>query len=180
MAHRRTLADAPRGASVDKLAWIKELILAEQQMEDAGIVDMTAGFDPDKQMDEASLDFMADLKLAFIEAASAFNQLKTSSLGQIRIYGISKTKADFMLFRNGYKLIFSLQRPGLIVVSYSAAVANYIPGQGAEASAHQGQDHFVAHWGAFGQLKWNYNDQPIELDYLVRYYISRFVRDSTK
>lgn len=164
--------------AVDKLSWIKELVAAEQQMEDAGVVDMTAGFDPERQLEEATIDFLNDLKLAFVEASSAFNQLKGSTLGHIRIYGISKTKADFMLFRNGYKLIFAMRQPGAISISYSAAVTGFVPGQArAEDGAH---DYLRADWGAFGQLNWTYNDRPIELDYLTRYYMSRFVRDSAK
>lgn len=168
----------PKGWSVDKLSWIKELVAAEQQMEDAGIVDMTAGYDPDRQLEEATLDFLNDLKLAFVEAASAFNQLKGSSLGHIRIYGISKTKSDFMLFRNGYKLIFSMRHAGIVSVSYSAAVTGFVPGQ---AKIDDGaQDILKADWGAFGQLNWTFEERPIQLDYLIRYYMSRFVRDSAK
>lgn len=163
---------------MDKLRWIKELVTAEQQMEDAGMVDMTAGFDPGRQLEDATVDFLNDLKLAFVEAASAFNQLKGSSLGHIRIYGISKTKADFMLFRNGAKLIFSMRHAGLITISYNAAVAGYVPG--AARSDEAAQDVLKAEWGAFGQLNWTYNERPIQLDYLIRYYMSRFVRDSAK
>lgn len=163
---------------MDKLRWIKELVTAEQQMEDAGMVDMTAGFDPGRQLEDATVDFLNDLKLSFVEAASAFNQLKGSTLGHIRIYGISKTKADFMLFRNGAKLIFSMRHPGIITVSYSAAVAGYVPGV---TRVDEGaQDVLKAEWGAFGQLNWTYNDRGIQLDYLIRYYMSRFVRDSAK
>jgi hypothetical protein len=164
---------------VDKLSWIKELVAAEQQMEDAGIVDMAPGFDHDRQLDDATIDFLNDLKIGFIEASSAFNQLKGSSVGHIRIYGISKTKADFMLFRNGYKLIFSMRHGGLIAISYSAAVTGYIPGQ-ARPDESTPQDVLKAEWGAFGQLNWTYDNRPIQLDYLIRYYISRFVRDSAK
>jgi hypothetical protein len=165
---------------VDKLSWIKELISAEQQMEDAGVVDITAGFDHDKQLEEATIEYLNDLKIGFVEAASAFNQLKGSSLGHIRIYGISKTRADFMLFRNGYKLIFNMRHAGLITVQYSAAVTHYVPGTAGGPSSDLGQDVLKAEWGAFGQLKWVYNERPIELDYLIRYYMSRFVRDSAK
>src|SRR5580704_10256664 len=98
-------------------------------MEEAGVVDIEAGFDPSRQVEDATIEFISDLKAAFIEAASAFNQLKGSNMGQIRIYGISKTKADFMLFRNGFKLIFSLRQAGIVAVSYSSAGANYTPGQ---------------------------------------------------
>src|SRR4051812_1889016 len=94
------------GIKMDRISWIKDLVLAEQQMEDSGIIDMSAGFDAEKELEDATIEFLADLKTGFIEAASTFNQLKGSALGTIKIYGISKTRADFMLFRNGFKLIF--------------------------------------------------------------------------
>lgn len=166
-----------KGGSLEKLNWIRELVVAEQQMEDAGVVDMSAGFDPNRQLEEATLEFLNDLKAAFVEAASAFNSLKGSTLGQIRIYGISKTKADFMLFRNGYKLIFSMKQPGQVLVSHSTAGAHYLPGQTATPA---NEDYLQAAWGAFGQLIWTYNQLQISLDHLVRFYMSRFVKDSAK
>lgn len=164
---------------MEKLNWIKELVLAEQQMEEAGVVDMDAGFDPSRQLEDATIEFINDLKAGFVEAASAFNQLKGSTHGQLRIYGISKTKADFMLFRNGYKLIFSLRQPGTISVAYSNAGANYVPGTGVQEDNNP-KDHLRAAWGAFGELVWTYNDHTINLDYLIRYYMSRFVKDSAR
>ncbi len=163
---------------MDKLNWIKELVVAEQQMEEAGVVDMEAGFDANRQLDEATVDFISDLKAAFIEAASAFNQLKGATHGNLRIYGISKTQADFMLFRNGYKLIFSLRQSGLISITYSSAGAHYVPGTAQDENAPA--DMLKASWGAFGQLVWTYNEHKINIDYLVRYYMSRFVKDSAR
>lgn len=163
---------------MEKLSWIKELVLAEQQMEEAGVVDMEAGFDPARQLEEATIDFINDLKASFVEAASAFNQLKGSTLGHLRIYGISKTQADFMLFRNGYKLIYSLRQPGLITVTYSSAGTHFVPGAVKEDTGPT--DELRAAWGAFGQLVWTYNDHRINIDYLVRYYMSRFVKDSAR
>lgn len=163
---------------MEKMSWIKELVLAEQQMEEAGVVDMEAGFDPARQVEEATLDFMTDLKTGFVEASSAFNQMKGSTVGHIRIYGISKTKADFMLFRNGYKLIFSMRQPGVISVTYASAAAQFVPGQKVEEN--KGQDVLRASWGAFGQLIWTYNDHEINMDYLIRFYMSRFVKDSAR
>jgi len=163
---------------VDKLRWIKELVTAEQQMDEAGVVDMSVGFDPGRQLEDATVDFLNDLKLSFVEAASAFNQLKGSTLGHIRIYGVAKTKADFMLFRNGSKLIFSMRHAGLVTIAYTANGAGYIPG--ATRVEETAQDILKAEWGAFGQLRWTYNDREIQMDYLIRYYMSRFVRDSAK
>lgn len=167
---------------MEKMNWIKDLVLAEQQMEDSGVVDMSAGFDPEKELEESTAEFMVDLKTAFIEAAAAFNQLKGSSVGTIKIYGISKKKSDFMLFRNGYKLIFSLKSPGVIAVSFGATAPVFVPGSTAAESGHGLGiiDTLKARWGAYGELSWTSNDLPLNLDYLVRYYMSRFVRESTK
>lgn len=168
---------------MDKLQWIKELVLAEQQMEESGVVDFSAGFDPESVLDEETVEFMNDLKAAFIEVSSAFNQLKGSSVGNIKIYGISKTKADFMLFRNGFKLIFSIKQAGTVSIRFNSIGTSFLPHQmqgTQEPQQNQGEDLIKAHWGAFGELKWAYNGSAINLDYLVRYYLSRFVRESTK
>ena len=165
---------------MEKLTWIKELVLAEQQMEEAGVVDMDAGFDPNRQLEEATVDFINDLKAGFVEAAGAFNQLKGATHGHLRIYGISKTQADFMLFRNGYKLIFSMRQPGLISVSYSNAGANYVPGANTQDDSNSPKDLLRATWGAFGELVWTYNEHAINLNYLIRYYMSRFVKASAR
>lgn len=169
-----------RGTWMEKLNWIKELVLAEQQMEEAGVVDMEAGFDPHRQVEEATVEFITDLKAAFVETAAAFNQLKGSAQGHVRIYGISKTKNDFMLFRNSYKLIFSMRQPGVISVTYSNAGANYVPGHSGKIEDNTPTDYLKATWGAFGQLIWTYNDHAINIDHLVRYYMSRFIKDSAR
>jgi hypothetical protein len=166
---------------MEKINWIKDLVLAEQQMEDSGMVDMTAGFDPERELEGATTEFLADLKSAFVESASAFNQLKGSAVGTIKIYGISKTRADFMLFRNGFKLIFSLKHPGLITVTFNSTAPSFVPGQTVEGpSTAAPVDSLKARWGAYGELAWTSNDLPINLDYLVRYYLSRFVKESAK
>jgi hypothetical protein len=166
---------------MEKIDWIKDLVRAEQQMEDSGIVDMSAGFDPEKELDAATAEFLSDLRSAFVEATSAFNQLKGSALGTIKIYGISKTKADFMLFRNGYKLIFSLRQPGIVTVSFNSTTPHFVPGQSAaEQAAPAPIDILKARWGAYGELVWTSNDLSINLDFMVRYYISRFVKESSK
>src|SRR5690606_6995671 len=105
---------------MDKLSWIRGLVQSEQQMEEAGVVDFSAGYNPHVELEDETVDFMNSLKAGFVDAASAFNQLRGSTTGSIKIYGISKTKADFMLFRNGHKLIFSIREAGTIRVDTNA------------------------------------------------------------
>lgn len=164
---------------MDKINWIKDLVLAEQQMEESGVIDVSVGFDAERHLQENTLEFMKDLKAAFIESASAFNQLKGSSLGTLKLYGISKTEADFMLFRNGFKLIFSMIRPGIIRIKFNS-IGNPIFSQGEGGQNDDGSDTLRARWKAYGELEWTHDDRTINLDYLVRYYMTRFVKESTK
>ena len=165
---------------MDKLSWIKDLVQAEQQMEESGMIDFTAGFDPQKLLSEESLDFLNDLKVCFVDSVTTFNQLKASPMGRIKVYGISNTEADFMLFRNGFKLIFAMKSPGHIAIKFHYVGANFIPNSGPEQGTEQGEDQLIAKWGPFGDLVWTYNDQSLKLDFLVRYYLSRFVKESAK
>ncbi len=165
---------------MDKLDWIKDLVLAEQKMEESGMVDFSAGFDPESTLLNETVQFLDALKNKFVESASAFNQLKGSAVGRIKIYGISKTHADFMLFRNGYKLIFSMRQPGLIAITFNHLGTSYIPTGVPQVTSSGEEDLLHSHWGAFGDLIWTYQGQNIRLDYLMRYYLSRFIRESAK
>ncbi len=171
----------------DRLGWIKELVRAEQRMEESGVIEFGPAFDPAQILVSESVAFMNELKVIFVDAASAFNQLKGSSLGRVKIYGIANTHADFMLFRNGFKLIFSLKEPGAVSVRFHYVGAGFqqqgaamAPGGGAVASHVGEEDLLIARWGAFGDLNWTYQEQAIKTDYLVRYYLTRFVRESAK
>jgi hypothetical protein len=171
----------------DRLGWIKELVRAEHRMEESGVIEFGAAFDPAQILLNESVAFMNELKVAFVDAASAFNQLKGSSLGRVKIYGIANTHADFMLFRNGFKLIFSLKEPGAVSVRFHYVGAGFqqpgaplTPGAGATAGVAGEEDMMMARWGAFGDLNWTYQEQLIKNDYLVRYYLTRFVRESAK
>ena len=168
---------------MDKLSWIKELVRAEQRMEESGVVDFSFGFDPQQLLFTESLDFFWAQKNYFVESSSSFNQLKGSTVGRIKIYGISNTHADFMLFRNGFKLIFALKEPGVIGIRFHYVGAGFVQAAAASdngAKVPSEEDILMARWGAFGDLVWTYQDQQVKVDYLVRYYMTRFIRESAK
>lgn len=170
---------------MDKISWIKDLVRAEQEMEESGMIDFSAGFNPQKLLAEESLHFLNDLKVAFVDSVTTFNQLKGSPLGRIKVYGISNTEADFMLFRNGFKLIFGLKKPGTISIRFHYVGANMMPNamtanKETSPEMEQGEEMLIAKWGPFGDLVWTYNEQPLKIDFLVRYYISRFIKESAK
>lgn len=173
---------------MEKISWIKELVKAEQQMEESGLVDMSFGFDPERVLVTETVQFLQSLKTEFVDSSTTFNELKPSALGRIKIYGIAKTHADFMLFRNGFKMIFSLKAPGQISVRFNFIGTNYLPttpGGGMDATpaanANVMDEHIVeAKWGAFEELSWTFKGQPIKLEYMVRHYLSQFIKESAK
>ncbi len=170
---------------MEKIGWIKELVKAEQQMEESGMVDMTFGFDSERVLVEESIQFLLALKTEFVDSSVSFNELKPSALGRIKIYGIAKTHADFMLFRNGFKMIFSLKAPGQISIRFNFIGTNFIPAPGtpeaAQTTTNVMDEHIVeAKWGAFGELIWTHQGLPIKMAYMIRHYLTLFIKESSK
>ncbi len=165
--------------TISNLDWIKELVMSEQQMEESGVVSLSA-IDPEAHLEEQTLEFLRDIKAAMVEASATFNQLKGSAAGTLKIYGISNTKSDFMLFRNGYKLIFSFRRSGEVEIYHSLLASHFLAASESENVKPTEKDILRAQWGAFGELQWHYRNLPVKIDFLVRHYISRFIRESAK
>ena len=154
--------------------WIKNLAYQEDQMEKKGEVAAHSSkqdLSP-KVLENKTADFLKQLRLAFSQHVAYFNQLK-GYFGSIRIYGIAQTQSDFMLFRSGCKLIFSMKEPGLISIRFSNAdditysQKTYIP-----------VDYIKAAEAPFGEVKWTYSNHDIKVDYLIRYYLTQFVKQS--
>ena len=164
------------GCPVDKLSWIKDLVQNEQQMEESGMIHVTTGFEPEEHLQKETILFLLSLKREFIDTTTVFNQMKGSPLGRVKVYSVSQTQADFMIFRNGFKLIFSMKQPGTISMKF------HRPG-GINPAFKEGQsdeEFLMAKWGPFGDMVWSYNNQPIKVNYLIRYYISRFIYESAR
>lgn len=165
---------------MDKLSWLKDLIRADQEMEDSGVIDPTAGYNPEAEVAEETVRFLEDMKDTFVEFISAFNQMKANPQGRIKVYSISKTRADFMLFRNGYKAVFAMKEPGRIGISFSHVGSSFfIPGKEVESQRVQ-EDFLESQIGAFGKISWSFQGFPINIEYMVKFYLTRFIRESVK
>lgn len=168
----------------DRIGWIRDLVKAEEQMEESGLVDMGTGADLEKTLLQETLAYLQQMKSEFIESASAFNELKASPLGRIKIYGIAKTHADFMLFRNGFKMIFSLKAPGQISIRFNFIGPSYIPSQipsVANTAAPMMEEHVIeAKFGPFSELIWTFQDQPVKTQAVVKHNLTLFIKESAK
>ena len=168
----------------ERYSWVRDLVKAEEQMEESGIVDMTLGMNDERTLLRESLHFLTRLKNEFIEASQAFNQLKTSPLGRIKVYGIAKTEADFMLFRNGFKMIFSLKNPGVIGIRFNFFGPQALPQQSPSpqfSATSLMEEHIIeARQAPFGDLYWTYQGESIKTEALVKYHLTVFIRESSK
>ena len=161
---------------MDKLSWIKDLVRVEHEMEESGVIDISTGFNPERQLVDQTILYLHSLKREFVDSSTAFNQMKNSPLGRIKVYSISQTQADFMLFRNGFKLIFGMKQPGVISIRFHRA-SNLNPAFEANPAE---EEFLVAEWGPFGDMLWTYNNKELKTDFLIKYYTTRFVRESAK
>ena len=163
--------------------WIRELVSADEQLEKSVMLDMNLGLDTQRILVNESIQFLLKLKNDFAEAAAQFNELKPSVLGRIKIYGIAKTHADFMIFRNGYKMIFSIKSAGVISVRFHFVGNMAIPqpnAAGEKVTIVMDEELIEAKWGAFEEVLWAYKGQSFQIPYLVRHYLTVFVKDSAR
>jgi hypothetical protein len=173
-----------------KHEWIHDLIKAEEQMEETGIIDFQSSLDPDRTMIGAALTFLGQLRKEFGEAVEIFNEMKYASQGKLKIYGIAKTHADFMLFRNGFKMIFSLKQPGIISIRThfmnpalpAVASMNLIGNTVANmpsGSQYKGEEELIEMmWGPFNESIWTYRSQPVRIESVVKHYMTKFIQDT--
>jgi hypothetical protein len=172
----------------NRMNWIKDLVKAEEQMEESGVVDMSIGIDNEKILASETINFIQNLKNEMIEASNTFNELKASPLGRIKIYGIAKTQADFMLFRNGYKMIFSIKQPGAISIrfnflgpnQYMPSIPATLPTANMMATPLMEENLITAKRGPFHDLQWTFQEQIIQLPAMIKYHFSLFIKESSK
>lgn len=162
--------------------WIRELVSADEQLEKSVMIDMNLGLDTQRILVNETIAFLLRLKTDFAESAASFNELKPSALGRIKVYGIAKTHADFMLFRNGYKMIFAIKNSGLISVRfhYVGNLAIPQPNQKENTTIVMDEQLIEAKWGAFEEVLWTYKGLSFKPEYLVRHYMTSFIKESAR
>lgn len=162
--------------------WIRELVAADEQIEKSVMIDMNLGLDTQRILVNETITYLLRLKTDFAESAGNFNELKPSALGRIKVYGIAKTHADFMLFRNGYKMIFSIKNSGLISIRfhYVGNLSIPQPQQKENVTIVMDEELLEAKWGAFEEVMWTYKGLSFKPEYLVRHYLTTFIKESSR
>ncbi len=162
-------------SSTAVLAWATELALEERKMDRMGVVDFSNSFKKQDLLKRMTREFMRKLRESFQRDIEVFNGSRQSASHGVHLYRVSNTEEDFMLFRNGVKLVVSGERSGRVVLAF-----NQFLGQIFTPSQQQPSFELEASWGAFDQLHWNYRGERVSIPDVVRYFLSEFVRQSYK
>ena len=113
------------------------------------------------------------LKSQFSQYVSRFNQLKTPDSPSIHMYNLANCEQGFMLFRQGTRLLVSLDQPAClkfqILKKEQEELKQYL-----QASVEIFFDN------PFASPRWRHQDLPgfVELDILSRHYMESFLRRS--
>ncbi len=166
---------------MEKFSWIQGLVDDEALLEESGLI--STSIDREQILREESVNFLTEIKMEIIDVLTAFNELKNSSVGQLKIYDISGTECDFMIFRNGYRLIFSLREPGKIAVKFQFTDNKSVPlanNSEKQENKEASENIFEASWGAFNAITWNYKGLEVKIEKLVHHYITNFLTKSVR
>lgn len=164
--------------------WIENLAFDELNMDEAGVVNFNEHLNPNSMLEEESIRFMNSIRDLFEVYINKFNQCRggENSGAQIKIFKISNTVNDFMLFRNSLRLIFSRKSTNLIsiglLVNGKDLYAPRMPGQGDSDnfSCHE----IVAHVGAFNKISWRFQGEVVDTSAMVRHYLEEFIKNSAR
>ncbi len=169
-----TSAPAADPAESSQLPWAARLAIDERQMERTGVVDFTNSYNKHELLKTRTLEFMTQLHKSFREHIEIFNESRNSSAQIMRVYRVSNTEEDFMLFRNGVKLLVSGQRAGKVIFAFSQYLGQLF------APSQTPTIELEAVWGPFDQLYWSYKGERVALLDVVRYFMTEFAKQSVR
>jgi hypothetical protein len=162
--------------------WISELAKAEVHPEAERILGALGGshFDPEQRVEESAIDFLTQLHDYLSEYARIFNAFSESGarFQEVKIYNLANSPADFMVFRNQIKLVFSHAAHGIlhIVFAQHHRATTAVDGQ-APAPGHDGQSQELhAQIGPFRDVHWTFQGERVSPEQVAQFYFSEFTR----
>lgn len=164
--------------------WIENLALEELNMEESGVINFASHLDPMHMLESSSIEFVEKLKERFEIYVSKFNQLRThqdDKTKTIKIFKISNTVNDFMLFRNSLKLVIARKSPDVISLGFLSNSGGLFAARLNFENSSQKKIHEIkAHVGPFNNIYWKFQGENVEIDSLVRHYLTEFIKHSAR
>lgn len=164
--------------------WIENIALEEINMDESGVINMDSHLDTYQLLEEESIEFMNQIKDRVELFICKFNQYRSSmsSGHQVKIFKISNTVNDFMLFRNSLRLIISRKANDLITIGFLSSGNDLLsPRLSSQQSSGNEPAHEIrAHVGAFNKISWLFQGSSVDVDAMVRHYVSEFLKQSAR
>ena len=160
----------------DSSGWIHDLTRAEISPEAEALYRLSSTAAPDQAIEESTVDYLTDLRAYFQEYVRAFNSFSDAGkkFSEIKIFNLTQGAADFMLYRNGVKLIIANTAHGVIQFSYDQH-ANAAPKTDLVIPQ---PEEILAQMGAFGAIRWTYRSETVASEQVSKHFFSEFVRTS--
>jgi hypothetical protein len=157
--------------------WLKRLVDNETELLRTGSGDFISHQDHRKVVEEASLEFMQELKEEFLNCVDLFNSYRGGSHlpNSVKIFNISNTQADFIIFRNTMKLVIS--NPALGVINFAFVNRANTFTKAPVKSKKEGYD-LIAQLYPFNDLAWTFHGERVNAEAVVRYLFTEFVKSS--
>ncbi len=164
--------------------WIENIALEEINMDESGVINMDSHLDTYQLLEEASIEFLDQIRDRVELFVCKFNQYRSSmnSGHQVKIFKISNTVNDFMLFRNSLRIIFSRKANDLITIGFLSNGNDLLsPRLNSQQNPGAETAHEVrAHVGAFNKITWNFQGEAVDVDAMVKHYIAEFLKQSAR
>lgn len=164
--------------------WIESLAMEEVNMEESGIIRFNDHLNTQALLEESSLQFMNKLKDRFEFYVSLFNQYRSNrdNSRAIKVFRISNTVNDFILFRNSLKLIVARRAPDVLSIGFLSNNGGLFAAR--LANENNQSVHAIheikAHVGPFNNISWRFQGELVETEPLVKYYLTEFIKNSSR
>ncbi len=159
--------------------WIESLVIDEINMDESGIVNFNDHIDTALNLEDSSIEMMDKLRENFEIFVTKFNDLRNNNDKSIKLFKISNTINDFLLFRNSLKLVISRSSNETITIGFMNNSGNFFSTRNSDGQSVPAVYHELkAIVGAFNNIKWTYQGDPVEINSLVKFYLSEFIKQS--
>ena len=163
--------------------WIENLALDELNMDEAGIVHFDDHLNIDQILEESSLNLMNQMRDLVEVYTNRFNEYrgKNDQTPQIKVFKISNTINDFMLFRNSLKLVFARKSNEVITSGFISNTGGLYAARLNHSEPALNTAHEMrAHVGPFNKITWRFQGEVLDVDSMIRHYLTEFIKNSAR
>lgn len=163
--------------------WVENLAMDEINMDESGVIDLHEHLNPIHFLEESSINLMNELRDLTEYYVGKFNEYRGQQpSSHIKIFKISNTVNDFMLFRNSLRLIFARKSNDIINIGFISngkelvAPRLTIDDQIGSMAMHE----IKAHIGPFHNISWHFQGETFDTKIMIKHYLTEFIKQSAR